>query len=243
MTSPRITGLLLVAALGLAACGGSDADTTSGEPFEESPLPTIGLGSDLGSISGSAEVRAIDTGSVDSIVMIGDSITVGASPYLEEQFEQLGFADVSINAQTGKRIGVTFGDNASGADIAEFIAAGLESDPEETLWVVALGTNDIGQYNDTDEVAAEIDEILDPIPDGAPLIWVNTYFGDRPEATAEVNEAIESRLTARGNATIGRWSELAPTEGVLRSDGIHPGDEGAKVFANLVTTTVANFLQ
>lgn len=243
MTSPRITGFLLVAALGLAACGGDDAGTSSGEPFEESPLPTIGLGSDIGSISGSAEVRAIDTGRVNSIVMIGDSITVGAMPYLEEQFEQLGFADVSINAQTGKRIGVTFGDNASGADIAEFIVAGVDADPEETLWVVALGTNDIGQYNGVDEVAAEIDEILEPIPEESPLIWVNTYFGDRPEATAEVNEAIEAQLTARGNATIGRWSELAPTDGVLRSDGIHPGDDGAKVFADLVTTTVANFLQ
>jgi lysophospholipase L1-like esterase len=241
--SPRLAGALVIAAFGLAACATAEANTTTGQPFEESPLPTIGLGSDLGSISGGAEVRAIDTGRVNSIVMIGDSITVGSTPYLEEQFAQLGFDDVSINAQTGKRIGVSFGNNASGADIAQFIAAAQESDPEETLWVVALGTNDIGQYTTTEEVAAEVDEILAPIPEEAPLIWVNTYFADRLESTAEVNAAIESRLSERGNATIGRWSELAPTDGVLRSDGIHPGDEGAKVFANLVTTTVANFLQ
>lgn len=243
MTSPRITGLLVVAALGLVACGGGESETTSGEPFEQSPLPTIGLGSDLGSISGGADVRAIDTGSVNAIVMIGDSITVGSSPLLEEQFALLGFDDVSINAQNGKRIGVSFGSNASGADIAQFIAAGQETNPEETLWVVALGTNDIGQYNGIDEIAVEIDEILDPIPEDAPLIWVNTYYADRPESTAEVNAAIEARLSERGNATIGRWNELAPNDGVLRTDGVHPGDDGAKVFADLVTTTVANFLQ
>lgn len=215
----------------------------SGEPFEESPLPTIGIGSDLGSISGGADVRAIDTGSVNSIVMIGDSITVGSMPLLEEQFELLGFEDVSINAQNGKRIGVSFGGNASGADVAEFIAAGQQNDPEETLWVVALGTNDIGQYNGIDEVTVAIDEILAPIPEDAPLIWVNTYYADRPDSTAEVNAAIEARLTERGNATISRWNELAPADGVLRTDGVHPGNEGAKVFADLVTTTVANFLQ
>lgn len=244
MTSPRITALLACAALGLAACGGgAEADSSSGEPLEQSPLPTIGLGSDVGSISGGADVRQIDTSQVDSIVMIGDSITVGSTPYLEEQFALMGFGDVSINAQNGKRIGVSFGNNPSGSDVAQFIAASEDTDLEATLWVVALGTNDIGQYNGAEEIAVQIDEILEPIPEDAPMIWINTYYADRPDSTRDVNAAIEERMNDRGNSTIGRWNELAPTDGVLRSDGIHPGDEGAKVFAELVTTTVANFLQ
>lgn len=241
--SPRLPVALACLSLFVVGCASAGAATESGEPFEESPLPTIGLGTDLGSISGGTDLRAIDTGEVDSIVMIGDSITVGSTPYLEEQFAQLGFENVAITAQNGKRIGVSFGSNPSGADVATFVAAGQENDPTHTLWVVALGTNDVGQYDGPEDVQAEIDTVLAPIPEDAPLIWINTYFAERPEKTAEVNAAIEQRLRERGNATIGRWSDIAASEGVLRGDGVHPNDEGAKVFANLVTTTVADFLQ
>ena len=241
-------GLVPVLALALTGCGGSSSDaagaeTETGEPFEESPLPTIGLGSDLGAISGSTELRSIDTGEVDSIVMIGDSITVGATPHLEERFAAMGFDDVAISAQNSKRIGMSFGDNASGADIASFVAAAREGDPAHTLWVIALGTNDAGQYDGSDEVATVVDEVLAAVPTEAPVIWIDTYFEDRLDGSEMVNAAIEQQLRERGNATIGRWSVIAPSDGVLVSDGVHTTDGGAVVFADLVATTVADFLQ
>lgn len=243
--SPRLALSVACVASLLAACGANSDAADSGTPFEESPLPTIGLGTDLGSISGGTDIRQIDTGSIDSIVMIGDSITVGSRDLLAERFDFLGLENVSITAQTGKRMAVSFGDNASGANISEFVAAGQEEagTVDDALWIVALGTNDIGQYSDQDEVESAIDAVLAPIPPDAPLIWINTYFADRPEQTDEVNAAIEARLRERGNATIGRWNELAPQEGVLRSDGVHPGQEGAIVFADLVVTTMIDFLQ
>ena len=94
--------------------------------------PRSGFGSDIGQLSGGADVRAIDAGAVESIVMIGDSITVGATPALEEQFQQLGFTDVTIVAQQDKRIGQSFGDNSSGADIATFLANEMDGDPKST---------------------------------------------------------------------------------------------------------------
>lgn len=237
------SALIVAMALSVASCGGSATD--AGQPFVESPLPTIGLGSDTGSgsISGGADVRAIDVGAIESVVMIGDSITVGSTPLLDEQLRQLGFAEVTISAQTGKRMDVSFGSNASGSSIARFVAGDQNGSAAETLWIVALGTNDIGQYSSDDEIESAIDEVLAPIPDNAPLVWINTYFRDRVEGTIAVNEAIERRLVERGNATIGRWSEVAPNDGILRSDGVHPGDDGAKVFAQFVTLTVADFLQ
>lgn len=249
--SPRFPILLACGALALAACGATStsadgqggADTETGEPFEEAPVPTIGLGSDLGAISGSADLRAIDTGEVDSIQMIGDSITVGSTPYLQERFDFLGFETVGINAQNSKRIGLSFGDNPSGADIATFVSNGLDGDPEHTLWVVALGTNDIGQYDGPEPIGEVVDAVLDAIPDESPVIWIDSYHGERLDQTAELNAVIEERLRARGNATIGRWSALAPADGVLRSDLIHPSDDGAVVFADLVVATVADFLQ
>jgi lysophospholipase L1-like esterase len=243
----RLVPLALVCLLGLGACTSrsSEASSNDGLPGAdgvENPLPTIGLGSDIGQISGGADVRAIDTGSVASVVMIGDSITVGAQPFLQEQLEQLGFADVTIVAQELKRVSQNIRNNPSGADIAAFVAADAERPGDEQLWIVALGTNDISQYDSVEDIVTAMDTVIDSVPDDAPLIWVNTYFEDRPEDTAEVNTAIEQIIGSRGNSVIGRWNQIAPSEGVLRSDGVHPNSEGAKVFAALVTTTVADFL-
>lgn len=240
-TIARRVTLLGLSLLALAACTSTSSEASDGGA--QPPLPTIGLGSDIGQLSGGADVRAIDAGAVESIVMIGDSITVGATPALEEQFQRLGFSDVTIVAQQDKRIGQTFGDNSSGADIATFLANDMDGAPEEQLWVVALGTNDISQYNDVEDVIPVVESVLAPIPDDAPVVWVNTYFEDRPADTAEVNAAIEQVIAERGNATVGPWNVYAPADGVLRSDGVHPNTEGAVVFASVVTATVANFLQ
>ena len=94
----RLTALG-VALLALAACSATSSEASDGGA--QPPLPTIGLGSDIGQLSGGADVRAIDAGAVDSIVMIGDSITVGVTPALEEQFAQLGFTDVTIHNVEG----------------------------------------------------------------------------------------------------------------------------------------------
>ena len=245
MIRSHLAPLALVALLGLGACTStsSEASSNGGSDGVQAPLPTIGLGSDIGQISGGADVRAIDTGSVQSVVMIGDSITVGAQPFLQEQLEQLGFADVTIVAQELKRVSQNIQNNPSGADIASFVATDSARPGDEQLWIVALGTNDISQYNSVEDIVAAMGTVIDSVPADAPLIWVNTYFEARPEDTAEVNTAIEQIVGSRGNAVVGRWNQIAPIEGVLRGDGVHPNNDGAKVFAALVTTTAADFLQ
>lgn len=211
-------------------------------PEPEVPLPTIGLGSDAGSPA-TGDVDSVDVESVDSIVMIGDSITVASTPMLEQQFAEIGFTDVEIVAQDGKRISESFGDNASGVAIAELVATDFDGDQNERLWIVALGTNDIGNYSDVDEVRDVIDSVLASVPDDAPLIWIDTYVANEPEDTASLNALIEAAIAQRGNAAVGHWSDSAPNEGVLRADGVHPNDQGAITFASVVTSTAANFLQ
>ena len=233
----------LVAALAVVVGGcASETATESGEPFVAAPRPTIGLGSDVGGISGGADLRQVDVGEIRSVVMIGDSITVGATPYLEESLDDLGFDDVVINAMVGKRMGVGSGSNAAGSDVAAFIAGALEGPDDETLWIVALGTNDAGAYSSDDAIRAAVDTVLEPVPVDAPVVWINTYIEGRSDETERVNEVIESTLARRGNATIGRWDDVASVDGVLSGDGVHPNDDGSKVFAELVIATVENFL-
>lgn len=189
-------------------------------------------------------VASSTSADVDTVVMIGDSITVASTPALEEMFEQLGFETILIVAQQGKRAAVSFGDNPSGAAVARALVADAtpDGDRSDELWVVALGTNDIEQYSDPSERVAAINEVLDAVPDDVPLIWVDTYFDDRPDGAREINDMIAARLAQRGNATIARWSEVATDDGNLRDDGVHPRDAGTLAFAETLRATITTFL-
>ncbi|MGA9278811.1 GDSL-type esterase/lipase family protein [Ilumatobacter sp.] len=249
ISTRRRTAVLCAGLAALAACttsteasdGGSSAELVA-DDSPAVPLPTIGLGSEFGEVSSSNGATAANASDVDSIVMIGDSITVASSEAIEEQFSQIGFDNVTIVAQQGKRISESFGDNTSGASIADYVADEYTGDPQDRLWIVALGTNDISQYADAAEVSDVVDSVLESIPPEAPLLWVNTYIEDRPADTAAVNAAISRAVAERGNATVGSWSSYAPENGVLSDDGVHPTDQGEITFASVVTTSAANFL-
>lgn len=102
------------------------SEGTPADPAEDevlAPLPTIGLGTASGDLETSTGNTAEDADAVQSITMIGDSITVASTEQLYGQFGQLGFDDVTIVSQQGKRMGETFGDNTSGDRIASYLAA------------------------------------------------------------------------------------------------------------------------
>ncbi len=258
--SPQRSAVLavLVAALvaGGSACSATQTIASSDgddAPAADATPPTIGLGSEIGTadgagidpaeVSGDAEARAVDAQAIDTIVMIGDSITVGSLPALEERFAGMGFGDVIIQAENGKRIAQEVTGNASGVSIAEsLVSTGVAGDPSEELWVVALGTNDIGQYADESEVEGVVKEMLAVVPDGVALVWVDTYLPNDPDGAALINDAVRDRLAERGNAVVAEWSAVADREGVLSSDMIHPSEQGSEVFAATVAATVARFL-
>ncbi|MEL6892340.1 MAG: GDSL-type esterase/lipase family protein [Actinomycetota bacterium] len=243
-------GLIVLGACTTASTGsssdpgagsGSGAGAAAAGDAVAVPLPTIGLGSDTGSGSSNGADTADAADGIERVVMIGDSITVGATPYLLDGFEAIGLP-VEIGAKQGKRIDVNSNGNPGGTQIAQEFADGVGAG-DDVLWVVALGTNDIGQYDDQADVETEIRELLAFVPDDAPLVWINTWFRDRPEATVMVNGAIESVLRGRGGATIADWATVAPGDGVLRDDGVHPNDDGAQLFADLVVGTVRTVLR
>lgn len=260
--NPRRLLALTSVVVGLAA-GCTGAQSSASRP--EEPLPTIGLGSpDFGSFTdadgapvGGAEVvdpnvidaevsgvPAVGAEEVDTIVMIGDSVTVASTPALRAQFAAMGFDEPVIVAQEGKRMAEAVRDNPSGAAVAEVLTGGdaaLSDDRANELWIIALGTNDIGQY-DADEVAAAVNEVLANVPADAPLVWVDTHYRDEPAGETRVNDIIADRVGRRGNAVVAPWSFFAAGDGVLRVDGVHPSSSGSEVFAAVVAETAARFL-
>lgn len=237
---------LLAFALAFAAC-------STAEPSASADVPGLPRAEGAAVDAELAEFNPIevDAAIVDTVVMIGDSITVASTPALQAAFEDLGFDDIVIVAQQGKRTAVSFGDNPSGAEVARSLldadeavislgesAISLGEDHRDELWVIALGTNDIGQYSDPAERVGAVNELLSEVPPDVPLIWVDTYFRDRPEDAEAVNAMIASRLRQRGNATIAAWSGVAGDDGNLRDDGVHPRDVGTLAFATLVRDTI-----
>ena len=238
-TGPAAFVCGLVALVSFAGCVGDQTGTTSNGA--DVPPPAIDVTGDPGAISGAADGIADDAAGIDTVVMIGDSITKGATPALDERYELLDLGHL-IEAENGKRIAVSSPDNASGASIARFLAENGDGDHTDEVWVVALGTNDVGQYGSPDEIAAAVNEVLDAVPDDAALVWVDTYFRDRADAASELNAIVRERVARRGDSVIAPWTSFAPSEGVLTGDGVHPTSDGADVFAFVVTDTVRAFL-
>lgn len=231
----------LAVTLLVAAVSGCSESGTAASDVDE-PLPTIGLGSDLSgaeTIPGGLTAEGADD--IDSIVMIGDSITVGSEAALEERYQAAGYDDVLIEAISGKRIAMSTSDNPSGVRVADFIT-GNDDDHDGELWVVALGANDIGQYGSPDQLAGAINEMLNAVPDDVPLVWVDTFWRDQPDGAALVNTVVADRLARRGNAVMAHWSDVAGDDGVLQGDGVHPTDAGELAFADVVVSKVDEFL-
>lgn len=241
MSTRSLPVYLAAFAIAVAGCAGSTSSASN-----DAPLPTIGIGSELSDeVVVGADVRTVSNTAIDTVVMIGDSITVASMPALQEAYEQLGFDEIIIESKEGKRTALTFGSNPSGVDIASFIVNSLDSagDHSNELWVVALGTNDINQYDDAAGRAAAFNEMLQMIPEESPLIWVDTYFEDEPEGADAINDAISDRLRDRGNSSLAQWSSVAADDGNLRDDGVHPREQGSEVFADVISATIVDFLE
>ena len=230
-----------IAAFAASALVGCSPDDSGPVAVNAVPPPAIDVSGDPAVISGANDSNADGASDIDSVVMIGDSITKGSMPYLDERFGLLGLDHV-IESENGKRMAVSSQDNPSGAAVAAFLAGNGDGDHTDEVWVVALGTNDISQYASPDDIAAAVNEVLDEVPADAALVWVDTYISDRPEQTEAVNSIIRQRVERRGDSVIAPWTAFVVGDGVLTGDGVHPTNGGADVFAFVVTDTVRAFL-
>jgi lysophospholipase L1-like esterase len=233
-----VRSFVAVGVVALVGCGSAGSTEPRAE-LDSGAIPVEGAPGELAADGQTAR----DASGIDSVVMIGDSITRGSIDALRTEFESLGFDNVAIEAENGKRMVASSVGNAGGSSVAEFLAAsGGDTDHAHEVWVVALGTNDIGQYAGADEIAAAVNEVIDAVPDDAALVWVDTYFRDRPEQTQLVNSIVRDRVSRRGDSVVAPWTAFATQEGVLSRDGVHPTTDGADVFAFVVADTVREFL-
>ena len=217
--------LLAIGALAVVAFACSEGDDTGIEP-----LSPLGTGSDQ---------DGGEPGSQPTVAMIGDSITFMSTDPLRADLSGIGLDVRAIDAQIGRRITVGEGGQPyPGTDIVEFIA---NSDPPD-VWVIALGTNDIGQYPDAGEFGAQVQALLDLLPDDAPLVWVDTWDGSRLDQTGVVNDTLRALVGERDNSTVVDWFSHGDDAGVITDDQVHPTPDGMLVFGQVVADGVASLV-
>lgn len=175
-----------------------------------------------------------------TVAMIGDSITVSSRDALTERLGALDLDVIALDAQEGRRMTVGVrGSVNPGSDVVAYVQ--VASPPD--LWVLALGTNDIGQYRDVDDVRDQVRAVLSPIPDGVPVVWIDTWYRDRLAETVMVNEAIRSVVDARPNSVVVDWFTASRDDGVITGDGVHlTSTVGVDRFADVVATAVGDLL-
>ena len=217
------TGLLAA----LAACGDSGVRTAASNKTSR-PSPT-----GVGVLPAAEQART-------KFAMVGDSITKASTKPLTDVLEQRGFIDISIEAEVSRRIAVGDGKHEplSGVKtMSNMLSQGLEPD----VWAVAMGTNDVGKYDDADAYGELIDEMMSMPDPKVPIVWVDVYNPNQLPGTRMFNLVLRDRAAARGNATVLSWFDLAsdPKEKILRTDHIHPNEKGTLVFADLVSQAVA----
>lgn len=221
---------LITAGLGLVA-GCSTTKTYAG------PEGPVGPGgTDPGSVLDPDGVPVPSLTEVTSIAMVGDSITEGSADELEAAFAAEGIDDVVIDGEASRRIEIASNANGPGVSGVNAVKAILESGADPTVWVIALGTNDVGSFGTPQDCAELIEEITILLPLPAHLIWVNVYRPSDIRETKVFNEVLAGVIEARGAATVADWYAVAtdPNHDVLRSDELHPNDSGQVAFAELV---------
>jgi lysophospholipase L1-like esterase len=177
------------------------------------------------------------TTAIESVAMIGDSITVRSEDALADGFRAIGVEVKAIDAASGRRMTADGGGDGSGLTAIAQVAA---ADPPD-LWVIALGTNDVFQYDSAEQYRDQMVTLLSAIPADAPVVWVDTYLADDPARSDQFNQTLRDTLAFRGTSSVAEWAAVAPGDGVL-SDGIHPTDQGVQQFAGVVMNAVQPWL-
>ncbi|MAT06971.1 MAG: hypothetical protein CL424_18210, partial [Acidimicrobiaceae bacterium] len=130
-----------------------------------------------------------------SVAVVGDSIARSATDLVTSSISLHGIEIMAYDALESRRMA-----EWGGADLSSGVAAIddlVEFGAEPELWIVALGTNDVGAGTSQDVVQDAIDEVLAEIPDDAYLFWVDTWVRDLDDRANMFNLLVRASLADR----------------------------------------------
>ena len=196
---------------GVLALGGTTAAVASAPPMTSSEM-AIRAGQEA--LKKAAPTPAPTTPAAiagTDVTAVGDSVMLASAPALQQQFPGIEVdAKVSRSVWAGPRIIDAL--EASG-NLREHV-------------VVALGTN-----GSVDEDVLQ--KIADTVGRNRDLVLVNAYAPR--DWIPGVNHDLQSFAAGRPGVVVADWAgAIAPHEDLLAGDRIHPGDDGGRIFAEVI---------
>ena len=215
-----------------AVGGASEAATALGDDGASGPgsarPPGDRLGDGDGFEAGGAMMPA-------TVAVVGDSLTLSAYDEIEAELSGLGLRVTAIDGVESRRMVRGGSEPPPGTDAIEAILADGQA-PD--LWIIALGTNDVGAQASTSEFRDDVATILRLIPAGAPVIWVDLWIRDLSDDVVEANDLIRSVVAVRPHTEVVDWFTHGDDEGVITGDGVHLTDAGRERFATSMADAV-----
>lgn len=168
----------------------------------------------------------------DSVAVVGDSLTESAADEIEATLTQNGVDVVALDGLSNRRMVRVAGDVPPGTDAIESILAAVDEPPD--VWVIALGTNDVGGAATPDEFAVDMGTLLDRIPAGAPVVWVDVWIRDLPDQVIAANAVIREVIGDRGDGVVADWYSRGGEGSAITDDGVHLTGDGRWIFARTI---------
>ncbi len=181
------------------------------------------------------------------VVIVGDSLTGGNSSYITPVLRSAGL-DARVEGLSARRIAVSLnllGYRDSGIErIRSLRAAGVE--PE--LWVIQLGTNDLGAVKNCkcpDPIAfagALIDRLLAELPADTPVAWVTLMNRADFAVTNTFNEALRRRAVVNPYMRLIDWAGLSLQRPEWFIDPVHQSVDGLVRFTQMYIDEIRSLL-
>lgn len=147
-----------------------------------------------------------------SVVLIGDSVSLGAKPALEKTFPKM-----IVNSKEGRQF----------AEAASLINQLKSQNQLPKVVIIALGTN--GPFTQ-----ASGQDLINNIGKGHQIYWVNAY-GTHLAWQDQVNQTIQKLVLKNNNVRLIDWAGYVKTRtNLLYDDGIHLKADGQAAYANLI---------
>jgi len=174
----------------------------------------------------------------DTAAVVGDSLTESAQQEIAAYLNGLGVDVVTIDGAQNRRM--THGDHPDpGIDIVERIAA--VADPE--LWVIALGTNDVGAEVSPEQFGDDVKNVLAAIPADVPVVWVDMWIRDRQPQVETANAVLREMLGDRDASVVADWYAHGDDPGIIATDGVHLTHDGRYMFAATIAAATVDLFE
>lgn len=227
-----IVRIAVVLAAGVIALGSLAAtDAAASEPAGPTSInsPAGAGGASL------APARRLRLPGCQRVVILGDSLTVGAAPFHRLQLSNASMVGI-VDGRSGRRISATAGEAFSGVLAAQRIRRDWG---DADCWVIALGTNDhyVGGSRSVAVATGLVEQQLGAITPGARVWWVNVRDTSSTAAlvgSRTFNRALAERAAIDGRFQVVDWYTAFLANPGWSSDGIHVGTAGSIERAALV---------